>query len=137
MIYILTSVRCLNYWITERAHLAAHVSAVPFRTYVHQQKAFKRLNGENEIKVNKVDDRSFDGVRIATMHRVKGLEFNYIFAVGVNNKALPNGVRSDFSDDVSLEEFETGEKCLLYVALTRARTGAYVTCYGTMSNLIV
>ena len=73
MIYILTSVRCLNYWITERAHPAAHVSAV----------------------------------------------------------------RSYFSDDVSLEEFETGEKCLLYVALTRAGTGAYVTCYGTMSNLIV
>ncbi len=90
-----------------------------------------------EIKANKVDDRSFDGVRIATMHRVKGLEFSYIFAAGVNNKVLPNGVRSDFSDDVSLEEFETEEKCLLYVALTRARVGAYVTCYGTMSNLIV
>ncbi len=90
-----------------------------------------------EIKANKVDDRSFDGVRIATMHRVKGLEFSYIFAAGVNNKVLPNGVRSDFSDDVSLEEFETEEKCLLYVALTRARVGAYVTCYGTLSNLIV
>lgn len=90
-----------------------------------------------EIKANKVDDRSYDGVRIATMHRVKGLEFQYIFVAGVNNKTLPNGVRSDFSDDVSLLEFETGEKCLLYVALTRARAGAYVTCYGTMSNLIV
>ena len=90
-----------------------------------------------EITTNKVDDRSRDEVRIATMHRVKGLEFNYIFAAGVNNKVLPNGVRSDFSDDVSLEEFETEEKCLLYVALTRARVGAYVTCYGTMSNLIV
>lgn len=90
-----------------------------------------------EITTNKVDDRSRDEVRIATMHRVKGLEFKYIFAAGVNNKALPNGVRSDFSDDVSLEEFETEEKCLLYVALTRARAGAYVTCYGTMSNLIV
>lgn len=90
-----------------------------------------------EITTNKVDDRSRDEVRIATMHRVKGLEFNYIFAAGVSNKALPNGVRSDFSDDVSLEEFETEEKCLLYVALTRARAGAYVTCYGTMSNLIV
>ena len=90
-----------------------------------------------EITTNKVDDRSRDEVRIATMHRVKGLEFNYIFAAGMSNKALPNGVRSDFSDDVSLEEFETEEKCLLYVALTRARAGAYVTCYGTMSNLIV
>lgn len=90
-----------------------------------------------EITTNKVDDRSRDEVRIATMYRVKGLEFNYIFAAGVNNKALPNGVRSDFSDDVSLEEFETEEKCLLYVTLTRARAGAYVTCYGKMSNLIV
>lgn len=90
-----------------------------------------------EITTNKVDDRSRDEVRIATMHRVKGLEFNYIFASGVNNKVLPNGIRSDFSDDVSMEEFETEEKCLLYVALTRARTGAYVTCYGTMSEYIV
>ena len=71
------------------------------------------------------------------MHRVKGLEFNYIFVAGVNNKALPPGVRSDFSDDVSHEEFETEEKCLLYVALTRAKVGAYVTCFGVMSDLIV
>ena len=98
-----------------------------------------RVNGivPFEITTNKVDDRSRNEVRIATMHRVKGLEFSYIFAAGVNNKALPNGVRSDFSDDVSLEEFETEEKCLLYVALTRAKVGAYVTCYGKMSNLIV
>ena len=90
-----------------------------------------------EVKANKVDDRSFDGVRIATMHRVKGLEFNYVFVAGVNNKAVPHGVRSDFSDDVSHEEFETEEKCLLYVALTRAKVGAYVTCFGVMSDLIV
>lgn len=98
-----------------------------------------RANGivSFEITTNKVDDRSRNEVRIATMHRVKGLEFNYIFAAGVNNKALPNAVRSDFSDDVSLEEFKTEEKCLLYVALTRARVGAYVTCYGKMSSLIV
>ena len=89
-----------------------------------------------EIKANKVDDRSFDGVRIATMHRVKGLEFNYIFVAGVNNKALPYGVRSDFSDDISHEEFETEEKCLLYVALTRAKVGAYITCFGKMSSLV-
>lgn len=90
-----------------------------------------------EVKANKVDDRSYEGVRIATMHRVKGLEFNYIFAAGVNNRVLPNGTRSDFSDDVSLEDFQTEEKCLLYVALTRARAGAYVTCYGKLSELIV
>jgi len=38
----------------------------------------------------------------------------------------------DIEDDIeiSLEEFRTGEKCLLYVALTRARKSACVTCYG-------
>lgn len=29
-----------------------------------------------EIKANKTDDRTFEGVRMATMHRVKGLEFD-------------------------------------------------------------
>ena len=90
-----------------------------------------------EIKANKTDDRSFDGVRIATMHRVKGLEFDHVFAVAVNNKVLPFGTRADFEDDISLEEFRTGEKCLLYVALTRARKSACVTCYGGLSELIV
>ena len=92
--------------------------------------------GTYSINANKVDDRSQDGVRLATMHRVKGLEFNYIFVAGINNKALPHGVRSDFSDDVSHDEFETEEKCLLYVALTRAKVGAYITCFGKMSDLV-
>ncbi len=73
-----------------------------------------------EIKANKTDDRSFGGVRIATMYRVKGLEFDHVFAVAVNKKVLPFGTRADFEDDISLEKFRTGEKCLLYVALTRA-----------------
>lgn len=90
-----------------------------------------------EIKANKIDDRSFDGVRIATMHRVKGLEFDHVFVAAVNRKILPFGSRADFEDDISLEEFITGEKCLLYVALTRARMSTYISCYGKMSELIV
>lgn len=90
-----------------------------------------------EIRANKTDDRSFDGVRIATMHRVKGLEFEHVFAVAVNKKVLPFGSEADFEDGISLEEFRTGEKCLLYVALTRARKSAYVSCYGGLSELII
>lgn len=90
-----------------------------------------------EIKANKIDDRSFDGVRIATMHRVKGLEFDHVFVAAVNKKVLPFGSRADFEDDISLEEFRTEEKCLLYVALTRARKSTYVSCYGGLSELVV
>ena len=70
------------------------------------------------------------------MHRVKGLEFDHVFAVAVNKKVLPFGTKDDFEDDISLEEFRTGEKCLLYIALTRARKSAYVSCYGGLSELI-
>lgn len=90
-----------------------------------------------EIKANKIDDRSFEGVRIATMHRVKGLEFDHVFVAAVNKKVLPFGSKADFEDDVSLEEFRTGEKCLLYVALTRARKSAYISCFGGLSELVV
>lgn len=89
-----------------------------------------------EIKANKTDDRSFEGIRVATMHRVKGLEFDHVFAAAVNKKVLPFGTEADFEDGISLEEFRTGEKCLLYVALTRARKSAYVSCYGGLSELV-
>ena len=89
-----------------------------------------------EIKANKIDDRSMNGVRIATMHRVKGLEFDYMFVAAVNRKVLPFGSKADYEDDISLEEFRTGEKCLLYVALTRARKSAYISCFGGLSELV-
>lgn len=90
-----------------------------------------------EIKANKVEDRSFAGVRIATMHRVKGLEFDHVFVAAVNKRVLPLGSMIEFEDEISADEFRTGEKCLLYVALTRARNSAYITGYGGMSELVM
>lgn len=90
-----------------------------------------------EIKSNKTDDRLFEGVRIATMHRVKGLEFDHMIVAAVNQRMLPLSTINEYEDDVSKEEFRTGEKCLLYVALTRARKSACITCFGGKSNLIV
>lgn len=90
-----------------------------------------------EIKSNKTDDRSFEGVRIATMHRVKGLEFDHMIVAAVNQRMLPLSTINEFEDDVSKEEFKTGEKCLLYVALTRARKSACITCYGGKSTLVI
>ena len=90
-----------------------------------------------KIKANKTDDRSFEEVRIATMHRVKGLEFDYVLVVAINKKIHPFGPRADFEDDISLEEFRTGEKCLINVALIRVRKIACVTGYSGLSELIV
>ena len=89
-----------------------------------------------EIKRTKLDDRSFDGIRVATMHRVKGLEFPYIFVVAANNRVIPLASAIADYDQASKTESLTSEKCLLYVALTRAQKAAYITSYGAKSEFI-
>ena len=88
------------------------------------------------IKRNKVDDRSFDGLRVATMHRVKGLEFKYVFIAAVNNRIIPLPSAINKTDAVSEAESITSEKCLLYVAMTRAQKGVYITSYGRPSEFL-
>ena len=88
------------------------------------------------LKRNKSDDRSVDGLRIATMHRVKGLEFKYVFIAAANNRILPLTTAIDRTDDITEAESITSEKCLLYVAMTRAQKGVYITSYGRPSEFL-
>ena len=88
------------------------------------------------IKRNKTDDRNYDGLRVATMHRVKGLEFQYVFVAAVNCRVIPLPSAINKTDAVSEAETMTSEKCLLYVALTRAQKGAYITSYGKQSEFL-
>lgn len=89
-----------------------------------------------EIRGSKVDDRNYDGLRIATMHRVKGLEFQYIFIAACNDRVIPLQQAINISDPISRQESITSEKCLLYVALTRAQKKAYITSYGNKSKFL-
>lgn len=88
------------------------------------------------IKRNKADDRSLDGLRVATMHRVKGLEFKYVFIAAVNNRIVPLLSAINKKDAVSEAESITAEKSLLYVAMTRAQKGVYITSYGRKSEFL-
>lgn len=89
-----------------------------------------------QIKRSKADDLTHDGIRIATMHRVKGLEFQYVFIVSANKRIVPLETAIDHSDPVAERESYTAERCLLYVALTRAQKQAFITSYGKKSEFI-
>ena len=89
-----------------------------------------------EIRRNKTDDSSMPGIRVATMHRVKGLEFKYVFVVAVNDDKMPLKSAISKVDETSRQESITAEKCLFYVALTRAQKGAYITSYGAKSEFL-
>ena len=77
------------------------------------------------------------GVRLATMHRVKGLEFLVIFAVGVDRNHLPLVLHDQEEDPVLQRQHEQRERCLLYVAASRARDRLFVTGTGEPSPFIV
>jgi superfamily I DNA/RNA helicase len=90
-----------------------------------------------EIKRNAAEQRDKPGIRLATMHRVKGLEFEHMIVVAANNGILPLEVAVDDAEDaVAKRNAETGERSLLYVALTRARRSATITAYGELSPLL-
>jgi len=102
---------------------------------------YMRLFRENgmrcyEIRRSKTDDHSSDELRAATMHRVKGLEFQYVFIVAANDKFIPLASAIDHTGQLSTQESLKAEKCLLYVALTRAQKGACISGYGKMSEFI-
>lgn len=77
------------------------------------------------------------GVRVATMHRMKGLEFKRVLLAGTNDGVVPLSIRTGFPDDqASQADHERRERCLFYVASTRARDSLVITGFGTPSSFI-
>ena len=90
-----------------------------------------------EIKSNSTDNRSIDGLRIATMHRVKGLEFKYVFVASVCDEIVPLKAAINHTDTATEQDTLTSERCLLYVALSRAQKQAFITGYGKKSSFVI
>lgn len=101
--------------------------------------ALAKLNPDLEpvvVAPRVADDRRLGGVRFATMHRVKGLEFKYVFLAGVNADLIPLKSAGYADDPVSVNECLAAERRLLYVALTRAQKAAFLSGYGEISPFL-
>jgi superfamily I DNA/RNA helicase/mRNA-degrading endonuclease RelE of RelBE toxin-antitoxin system len=81
------------------------------------------------------DENKGAGVRLATMHRVKGLEFPKVMVVGVHEGELPTP-RKRFSDDLSRLQHDESERRLLFVASTRARDELVITGFGEVCRFL-
>ncbi|QHE51085.1 UvrD-helicase domain-containing protein [Pontibacillus sp. HMF3514] len=64
-----------------------------------------------------------DSVKLMTIHTAKGLEFPYVFLVGMTESVLPNERSLRDRKEHALEE----ERRLAYVAVTRAEKELYLT----------
>lgn len=87
------------------------------------------------IQPDQAENRREEGVRLATMHRVKGLEFDRMIIAGVGAGQLPPKFGAS-EDHLVEEERLRMERSLLYVAATRARTHLLVTWHGEPSKML-
>ena len=87
------------------------------------------------IKPSEPESLDVDAIRLATVHRVKGLEFDQVILASANDGLIPlDFALRDKADVVSKEEADTEERSLVYVAITRARKSAFVLSYGATSK---
>ncbi len=79
-----------------------------------------------------------EGVAIGTMHRMKGLEFRCLAVAAVSSKQLPApyAVASADEDEHTHARDLQRERCLLFVACTRAREQLLVTWHGEPSPFL-
>lgn len=67
-----------------------------------------------------------DGVQLMTIHRSKGLEFNTVFVVGMNEGLLPHYRAVEAYEEGNMTAIEE-ERRLGYVAVTRAERAVYIS----------
>ena len=99
------------------------------RDFVEEQKEIADATGslaefmEDVALATDLDNDKGDSDRVAlmTVHLAKGLEFPYVYIVGMEEDLFPSGMNMNSRSE--LEE----ERRLFYVALTRAEKQAYLT----------
>jgi superfamily I DNA/RNA helicase len=86
-----------------------------------------------KLSREKAEDLSREGLRLATMHRVKGLEFDRMFVAGLGEGIVPYARAIASDDEAAREERVLMERALFSVAATRAKTSLILTCNGPPS----
>jgi hypothetical protein len=83
------------------------------------------------------DQPNEDRVSLGTMHRAKGLEYKAVAVIGCDAGLLPlRSVLDSLAEGSDRELFVEQERNLLYVAITRAREHALVSCRGPFNPFL-
>ena len=82
-----------------------------------------------------VNEPDFDSakVKLITIHSIKGLEFKVIFLVDLNEGVIPNSAFSDMDEEGT---YDSDERKLLYVGMTRANEILYMSSVHKPSKFI-
>ncbi|KAB1160099.1 AAA family ATPase [Micromonospora sp. AMSO12t] len=125
----------VNSWLDAGVEPTAIGVAARSVQLAHQARSALTAAG---IPAGSVSSSDTGGVRVGTMHGMKGLEFRCVAAVGVDDGVVPanRAVTSPDTDPVAHQHDVLRERCLFFVACTRARDSLYVSHVGTPSPFL-
>ena len=124
-------------WVDTGVEPSSVAVAVRFRRMIKSVVSALTDAGIQVQELRRVDEDT-PGVRVGTMHSLKGLEFRCIAAVGVTDRALPNpkAITPEEVDELQHKTDMMAERCLLFVVCTRARDHLHVSWNGKPSPFL-
>lgn len=125
-------------WV--KSGVAPSEIAVAARFHASLDKIKGRLEqmGLTTVLLKNAPGSHTEGIRLATMHAMKGLEFRCVAVVGVTHSTFPfaPAVTAEDVDHLQHRTDMLTERCLLFVACTRAREDLYVSYSGRASHFV-
>ncbi|MBS2964250.1 AAA family ATPase [Actinocrinis puniceicyclus] len=116
-------------WLADGVPAASIAVAARTRHLVDEAAEALRVHGLEVSTIEKDAGRQ-PGVRLCTMHKLKGLEFQCVALVAIESGVVPpTRLGADAADLLR-------ERCLLFVAATRARDALYISYSGDQSSLL-
>lgn len=94
---------------------------------------FEKHKLPSEILKGDKPDFDSDKVKLITIHSIKGLEFKVIFLIDLNEGVIPNNTLEAMDEE---ETYDSDERKLLYVGMTRANEILYMSSVGKPSKFI-
>jgi superfamily I DNA/RNA helicase len=129
-------VRHVKGWLD--SGIEAHAIGIAARAGYLAKQARTALEAEGIPTLSLAAKGRRSAVRGGTMHGMKGLEFQAVAVVGVSDGIVPmaSAVTPADTDRIAHAQDLQRERCVLFVACTRARDHLYVSYSGTPSPFL-
>ncbi len=141
---------CADSWAEELEFVVAHIQRLVgggalgtgdigvFAPTKRDVASIQKALGQADLPSQDLEDydgEPNDNVKVGTYHRAKGLEFKVVLLPGLSQGRFPTEDKR-ITDESERSDRRTLEVSQLYVAMTRARDGLFVTCSGSPSDVI-
>lgn len=111
-----------------------------YRNYDEKQNIISLLNSRRirYEEINQSNNWSLQrsGVKVATLHSSKGLEFDIVIIPFFNSTFFPLASELENADSEQVDEVKAKERNLLYVGMTRAKSMLYMVYSGAESPFL-